>query len=207
MVKNSDNSKNQYKNQKLLNKQIIIHEPITHKFKRSMQVDMILTSVAFMGGLGLILASMLVIANRRLAVVEDPMLDSIEDLLPHANCGACGFPGCRPFAEGLLAKTNTPGQCTVNSEDLNQEIADLLGVDVGNVEKRVARLACAGGSHVAKNLARYAGMKSCRASVLVSGGVKSCAWVCLVMADCVVSCDFDAISMNKFGLPQVNATL
>ena len=102
-------------------------------------------AVVFMACFGLLLAGLLVIANRRLAVYEDPRIDQVEDLLPHANCGACGTAGCRVFAEMLVAGEVQPGACTVNSADMNQVIANYLGVELGSQEKQVARLACAGG--------------------------------------------------------------
>jgi len=167
-------------------------------------ITSIALSVGFMAVLGSVLASILVLANKRLFVYEDPRIDDVEDLLPRANCGACGSPGCRPFAEGLIEGTYEPAQCTVNSKETNALIADYLGVDMGAQVKRVARLACAGGSHVAFIRASYAGMSSCRAAALVSGGGKGCSWGCLGMGDCADVCDFAAISMNKYGLPVVN---
>lgn len=157
-----------------------------------------------MAGLGLLLASVLAVASRRLYVYEDPRIDEVEDLLPHANCGACGTPGCRPFAEGLVNGSQQPAQCTVNSREMNRIIADFLGVDPGSQEKRVARLACAGGIHVAYIRASYDGLNTCRAATLVSGGGKGCAWGCLGMGDCADVCDFDAIQMNRHGLPVVD---
>lgn len=162
---------------------------------------------AFMAALGIALATVLAFANRRLYVYEDPRIDEVEALLPSANCGACGEAGCRPFAEALLAGRTEPAKCTVNSADMNQAVADFLGVDVGSAEKRVARLACAGGSHVAFTRARYRGLKSCRAAAVVSGGGKGCSWGCLGLADCEAVCDFNAIQMNKHGLPVVDAAM
>jgi electron transport complex protein RnfB len=75
---------------------------------------------------------------------------------------------------------------------------------MGEVEKQVARLACAGGSHVARQRANYKGLGTCRAAATVSGGGKACAWGCLGLGDCEVVCDFDAITMNQFGLPVVD---
>jgi len=167
------------------------------------EVTSIVISVGFMAGLGLLLAAILVIANKRLFVYEDPRIDDVEEMLPSANCGACGSPGCRPFAEGLIAGAYEPAQCTVNSNELNKAIADYLGVDMGNAVKRVARLACAGGKHVAFIRASYDGMDSCRGAALVAGGGKGCAWGCLGMGDCADVCDFDAITMNQYGLPVV----
>jgi electron transport complex protein RnfB len=164
----------------------------------------IFVAVAFMSVLGLMLASILVLANKRLFVFEDPRIDQVEELLPHANCGACGTAGCRPFAELLVKREIEPGKCTVNSKDMNQVIANFLGVAMGNQEKQVARLACAGGSHVAYIRASYGGINSCRAAAMVSGGGKGCTWGCLGLGDCEQVCDFKAIHMNRYGLPIVS---
>ena len=160
---------------------------------------------AFMALLSVVLAGVIAFANRRLYVYEDPRIDEVEELLPKSNCGACGTAGCRNFAEKVVAGEIMPAQCTVNAPAQNTVIADLLGVDAGSVEKRVARLACAGGKHVAFMRARYAVHDSCRAAHVVSGGGKACAWGCLGLADCAEVCAFDAIHMDAHGLPVVDA--
>ena len=157
-----------------------------------------------MTALGVALATLLTVANRKLHVEEDPRIDHVEEMLPHANCGACGSPGCRPFAESLIKGEVDPGMCTVNSGEMTQAIAKFLGVEVVQREKRVARLACAGGTHVAYFRAKYQGLKSCRAANLVSGGGKGCTWGCLGLGDCEQVCEFDSISMDRHGLPVVN---
>src|SRR5450755_3499627 len=160
---------------------------------------------AFMASLGGMLALFLAVASKRLYVYEDPRIDQIEGLLPHSNCGACGTAGCRNFAEQAVAGKIEPACCTVNTLDQNKNIATLLGVAMGNVEKRVARLACAGGNHVARMHAHYVGLSSCRAAAVDGGGGKSCAWGCLGLGDCADVCDFDAIRMDKYCLPVVDS--
>lgn len=166
-------------------------------------------SIAFAGGfmaaLGSVLAGLLAFANRKLFVFEDPRIEAVEELLPKSNCGACGLPGCRGFAEKVVAGAIQPAQCTVSSVSQRQAIADLLGVATGEVEKRVARLACAGGRHVAYSSARYAGYRSCRAAAVVAGGGKECAWGCLGLGDCETACTFDALHLDAHGLPVVDA--
>jgi Na+-translocating ferredoxin:NAD+ oxidoreductase RNF subunit RnfB len=159
---------------------------------------------AFMALLGGALAWMLAVANKRLYVYEDPRIGEVEEMLPKSNCGACGTAGCRNFAEKVVAGEIIPAKCAVNSPEMNAYIASYLGVAMGEVEKQVARLACAGGSHVAKQRASYSGLLTCRAAATVAGGGKACAWGCLGLGDCEVSCEFDAISMNQFGLPVVD---
>ncbi len=164
----------------------------------------VLIALASLGSLTLILAVMLIIANRKLYVYEDPRIDQVEDMLPHANCGACGYPGCRPFAEALVSGDSLPGKCTVSTDEGRLKIAEFLGVALGAENKQVARLACQGGSNVARNRANYSGIESCRAASLVSGGGKGCFWGCLGHGDCEAVCDFDAISMSDQGLPVVD---
>lgn len=164
----------------------------------------IVTAVATLGGLTLALASLLVLASRRLHVPEDPRIDVVEAMLPHANCGACGYPGCRPFAEALVAGSAAPAGCTVSSDAGRRQIAAYLGIAVGQAEKRVARLACAGGDNVARWKARYLGPTTCRAASQVAGGGKACVWGCLGYGDCAVACTFDAIRLDAHRLPVVD---
>lgn len=164
----------------------------------------IVVAAGIMGGLGLLFGTLLAVAYRYLKVAEDPRLDRIEEMLPGTNCGACGEPGCRGFAESLLGGRNAPSRCSVSSADGIARIADFLGVDAGERVLRVARLHCAGGRAQARQIAEYEGFSSCRAASVVSGGGKGCASGCLGLADCEVACTFGAIAMNADGLPVVD---
>jgi Na+-translocating ferredoxin:NAD+ oxidoreductase RNF subunit RnfB len=170
-----------------------------------MDLSTLAVAGAFMAALGVGLAVMLAFADKRLYVFEDPRIGAVEELLPKSNCGACGQAGCRNFAEKVVEGAVVPAQCTVSSPRQKDAIADLLGVDAGAIEKKVARLACAGGRHVAFLRARYAGHTSCRAAAVVSGGGKECAWGCLGLADCASVCAFGAITMSAQGLPVVDS--
>lgn len=167
-------------------------------------MESFVTAAAIMSGLGLFFGTVLALAYRFLRVEEDPRLDVVEEMLPGSNCGACGEPGCRGLAEKLVAGALAPSKCTVSSPDAIQAIAELLGVDAGEEEKRVARLHCAGGLGRALQVASYEGHESCRAAHLVGGGGLECSWGCLGLADCLDACDFGAIHMNAFNLPVVD---
>ncbi len=164
----------------------------------------IISSPAIMTGLGLFFGVILAVAYRLLKVEEDPRITTTEDMLPGTNCGACGEPGCHGFAEKLAKNAVQPSVCTVASAEDIEEIAEYLGVDPGQQEKRVARLRCAGGKGQAHQIAEYWGFEGCRAAAVVSGGGKGCSWGCLGLDDCEVACTFDAISMNANGLPVVD---
>jgi len=169
-----------------------------------MDAGTILLSVAILGGVGLTFGTLIALANSKLWVWEDPRIDAVTDMLPGANCGACGFAGCRAFAEAVITGSTPPAQCTVMGPDDRDDVASFLGVDAGQATKRVARLLCAGGTDVAPRKAEYRGIESCAAAVAVGGGGKACAWGCLGLGDCAVACDFDAITMDAFGLPVVD---
>ncbi len=163
-----------------------------------------LVSVAILGGVGLTFGTLIALANSRLRVWEDPRIDAVTGMLPGSNCGACGFAGCRAFAEAVITGQTAPAVCTVMGPADREDVAAYLGVDAGQANKRVARLLCAGGTNVAPRKADYHGIWSCAAAVAVGGGGKACAWGCLGYADCAIVCDFDAITMNAFDLPVVD---
>lgn len=168
---------------------------------------MILGSVAILAGTGLAFAILIALAYWKLRVWEDPRIDQVAAMLPGANCGACGLPGCRAFAESAVQGKVKPAKCNVVSESGVAQIAEFLGVAAGQQEKRVARLRCAGSCDVAVQRAEYRGLATCAAASTVSGGGKACSWGCLGYGDCAVSCTFGAIVMTDTGLPVVDPVL
>ncbi len=162
-------------------------------------------AVFILTGLGLFFAALLALAYKKLKVYEDPRIDRVESMLPKANCGACGVPGCRAFAEKVVARTINPGKCTVSPPEAIEQIAGYIGMDAAIEEKRVARLLCGGGLRESPNRADYRGtLSTCRGEAVVAGGPKLCSWGCLGLGDCETVCDFDAIRMNDNKLPVVD---
>ena len=169
-----------------------------------MNLATVAIAVGIVGGAGLLFGLLIAVAHRKLWVYEDPRIDAVAGMLPGANCGACGFPGCRGFAEAAVNGAVQIAKCTVSTDDGRQEIAAYLGVDAGQEAKRVARLLCAGGTDVTKKRADYIGIQSCAAAASVAGGGKGCVWGCIGLGDCAVSCTFDAIHLNEHALPVVD---
>jgi electron transport complex protein RnfB len=170
-------------------------------------LSQIIGSIEILGGVGLVFAIIIALAYWKLRVYEDPRIDTVTSMLPGANCGACGYPGCRGFAEQVVAGKLKPAGCNVIDDGGAALIADYLGVDKGEATKRVARLLCAGGTNVATKQAEYRGLETCGAAAAVAGGGKGCTWGCLGFGDCRVSCGFGAITMNRHGLPVVDVAL
>lgn len=93
----------------------------------------ILASLAVLGGLSLIFGGILGYASVRFKVEGDPIVDQIDTLLPQTQCGQCGYPGCRPYAQAIadgdaINKCPPGGQGTVNN------IADLLDVEAPTLD-------------------------------------------------------------------------
>jgi Na+-translocating ferredoxin:NAD+ oxidoreductase RNF subunit RnfB len=168
-----------------------------------MDLGAIIQSILILSGVCVVFGALIALVHSRFRVFEDPRIDAAVELLPGTNCGACGTPGCRAFAEGLVAGEQQAASCTVMGKAEIEDVAQLLGVEAGEANKRVARLLCAGGSDVAIQDAEYRGFASCKAAASVAGGGKGCTWGCLGLADCEVACDFDAIHMSATQLPIV----
>ena len=90
-----------------------------------------IVGVFIMSALGLFFAVILAVSYVFLRVEEDPRLDAVEEMLPGTNCGACGSPGCRAFAESVVGGAAEVGNCTVSAAASLVQIADFLGVDIG----------------------------------------------------------------------------
>lgn len=169
-----------------------------------MIATLVLVGLAVMGGLGLLLVGILVFANTKLAVKPNPLEESIRAVLPGANCGGCGYPGCDAYA-AAIAKGDAPSDaCPVGGPSLAGKIGQILGVEVSGGEKQVAFLLCQGGSEIVAQSADYHGIPTCRAANLVVGGTKACKYGCLGFGDCAVVCPFDAIHMGENDLPVVD---
>lgn len=163
----------------------------------------ILFATIILGSLGLIFGVGLAIASKKLAVQVDPKLDQVQHLLPGANCGACGNPGCFGFAENLLAGKSTLESCRVCSEEVKTKIAGIMGLALEKQTKKIAILHCNGGKRV-KDKYLYDGVNDCINANLVLGGQKSCVFACLGFGTCVKACPFGAISMSEEALPVVD---
>jgi Na+-translocating ferredoxin:NAD+ oxidoreductase RNF subunit RnfB len=169
-----------------------------------METTAIMQPILILAGVCVVFGGLIAVVHSRFRVFEDPRIDAALEMLPGNNCGACGTPGCRAFAEALVEGEQKPANCTVMGPMEIEDVARLLGVDAGEANRRVARLLCAGGRDVVVHDAEYRGLASCKAAASVAGGGKGCTWGCLGLADCEVACDFDAIQMSPTQLPMVD---
>jgi electron transport complex protein RnfB len=168
-------------------------------------VEILLIPVALLGGMGLLFGLGLAIASKKLAVAIDPRIEKVLSVLPGANCGACGFPGCSGYARAVVEnKTETAG-CIPGGAKVAHDVADILGVTANAREPMMAVVHCNGGKKEAKERAHYHGIADCHAAVLTGNGSKMCSDGCLGLGTCVRACPFDALSINDNGIAVVNA--
>ena len=167
----------------------------------------IISSIITLGGMGILFGGGLALASKKLAVKVDPKVEKILEILPNANCGACGLPGCSAYAEKLVNGEAESNACIPGGNQVTAAIGEILGVEAELKEAMVARLQCRGGREVAKDKYIYQGIQDCKAAILLGGGNKACIYGCLGMGTCARACPFEAITMGPDGLPVVNATL
>ncbi|WP_353096654.1 RnfABCDGE type electron transport complex subunit B [Tissierella praeacuta] len=155
----------------------------------------ILNPVLVLGGLGLAFGILLSIASNVFAVKVDPKVEQVRSVLPGANCGACGFPGCDGLANAIADGKAPVNACNVGGKPVAEKIADIMGVNATNVEKKVATVLCQGNCDKAKEKYRYEGIKDCRAANILQGGSKACSYGCLGCGTCKDVCAFGAIEI------------
>lgn len=157
-------------------------------------------SLALLGaGFGIILA----FASKKFAVEEDPRITAINEILPGANCGACGFPGCGALAVAI-SQGKAPVDACLPGISSAWKIAEIMGLEAKHEERMVAQLACFGGKFDSKDKYKYQGLQDCRAAMQLFGGHKACPSACLGLGTCVKVCPFDAITMGSNGLPVID---
>jgi len=169
-----------------------------------MEITALFISLASMGGLGVFLALILVVADKKFAVEEDPRVAKAIESLPGANCGACGFAGCAAYANALVEGKVSISACKPGGSEVSEKLATLLGIDEAvEMSPKVARVFCSGGLKEASRDRIYQGVCTCGSAHLV-GGEKTCIYSCIGYGDCVSACPFDAIVMGDNGLPIVD---
>lgn len=166
----------------------------------------ILLTVITLSLLGIVLAVILYFVAEKFKVYEDPRIDEVEAMLPGANCGGCGYPGCRGLSDAIVKSDAMDGLfCPVGGNSTMQAIAKHLGREAAANEPMVAVLRCNGTKAVRKSLNTYNGAPTCAIASATYAGQTGCQYGCLGFGDCAVSCSFGAIAMDEAtGLPIID---
>ncbi|PKK92221.1 MAG: electron transporter RnfB [Candidatus Wallbacteria bacterium HGW-Wallbacteria-1] len=165
----------------------------------------ILTPVVALGAMGTIFGLCLAYASKKFHVEEDPRAMEVEAALPGANCGACGFPGCKGYAQAVAAGEAECNLCAPGGPDTVAAIASIMGVDASAGHKMVAVIRCAAGAEQCPEKFLYDGIEDCRAAILLHGGDKGCVYGCMGYGTCAAACPFDAIDTTSEGIYRVDS--
>ena len=159
-------------------------------------LESILYPVLTVSALALVFGIILGFSAKKFAVESDPNAKWIINVLPGANCGGCGYPGCAVFAERVASGEASYNGCPPGGESVAAEIAKHLGIDASPSNRKVAFVKCKGTNDNIKRSYIYDGPKSCvSASQLATGGNKSCEYSCIGLGSCQNACPFGAIAM------------
>ncbi|MCF0202619.1 MAG: Fe-S cluster domain-containing protein [Bacteroidaceae bacterium] len=172
-------------------------------------MSFILSAVIVLGGIGLVAAVILYVCSKKFAVYEDPRIAQVSALLPGANCGGCGFPGCSGMADALVKGADAGSLegllCPVGGAECMGKVADVLGMAVESGEPKVAVVRCNGNCENRPKIVYYYGLRTCAAMHTCGAGETFCGYGCLGCGDCVEACTFDAIHIDEeTGLPVVD---
>ncbi len=171
--------------------------------------SVLIFAVVSLSAIGLVSAVVLYFVAQKFKVIEDPRIGTVEESLPAANCGGCGFAGCRNFAEALVKKAEEEKSieglnCPVGGSDVMKRVAAILGLEAPETDPLIAVVRCNGSFANAPAKVRYDGPSTCAFAHNLYAGTSGCAYGCLGLGDCVVSCKFDAMYMEpETGLPVV----
>ncbi|HBN84729.1 MAG TPA: ferredoxin [Clostridiales bacterium] len=158
----------------------------------------IIIPASIIGGMGLLFGLGLAVVSKKFAVASnDERIEEIIDVLPGANCAACGYSGCVAYATAVVnegAKTNL---CSVGKEAVTKKISEIMGVNAESTEKLTARVMCAGFEGITTHKYEYEGVSSCIAASQLHAGHSACRYGCLGFGDCAAVCPLNAIQITR----------
>ncbi len=159
-----------------------------------------LTSVLILFALGFVAAVVLAIASRVFYVEEDPRVEAVLDVLPGANCGGCGYPGCEGYAVAVVLEPGVGANlCVAGDAKTTANVGELTGKAVSEADPLISVRRCEKIEGQVEIRFEYQGMASCAsAAELGSGlGFDACKYSCLGLGDCLKVCPFDAIILEE----------
>jgi formate dehydrogenase beta subunit len=156
------------------------------------------------GGLGMLAAFGLGVAAKVFYVKVDPLVEALEEALPGANCGGCGYAGCSSAAVAVAAGQAEANLCVGGGPEIGVALAGIMGVEVKETEPQIAQVGCRYPVQRADIKYDYSGLRDCRAAVILAGGPKECPIGCIGLGSCAMACPFDALVIGLDGLPVVD---
>lgn len=153
-------------------------------------------------------AVILYFVSQKFNVEEDPRIAEVDEMLPQANCGACGKAGCHDFATACTKATPEEFAklfCPVGGQQVMDRVARFLGMEAAKKEETLAVLRCNGTCQNAPDKIQMEGVFTCHVANRISSGASGCPDGCLRFGDCIKVCKFGALSLDETtGLPVVD---
>ncbi len=163
-------------------------------------MNVILIAVVVLGLVGLISAVVLFVASKKFAVYEDPRIKQVGEVLPQANCGGCGYPGCSGFAAACVKASESGSlsdlNCAPGGQKVMEQVAAILGLQASAAAPKVAVVRCQGTCDARPHGVEFDGAHSCRIQNMTGMGETQCLYGCLGEGDCEHACLFGAITVN-----------
>ncbi|MBK5092951.1 MAG: RnfABCDGE type electron transport complex subunit B [Actinobacteria bacterium] len=153
-------------------------------------------AILALAGLAFLFGVLLAVASTRFQVETDPRVDEVMGAILGSNCGACGYPGCQPAAEAVVAGTAPVDVCVAGGRAVAEAVARVMGISLEMRERGVALVHCKGGLSESVPKALYQGISSCAAADKIAGGGKACSYGCLGLGTCKDTCPVNAIIID-----------
>ena len=169
-------------------------------------MNLIVSSIIVLGVIGLASAVILYFVAQKFKVEEDTRIDVVTELLPGANCGGCGYPGCRGFAEACVKADSLDNMlCPVGGLPVMCKVSEVLGHAVCQATPKIAVVRCNGTCANRPRTNKFDGAHNCKIAAQLYAGETNCSYGCYGFGDCVAACQFDAIKINpETGIPEVD---
>lgn len=150
-----------------------------------------LSLVAFLLGI------VIFVISKKFYVKTDPKVDLVYKLLPHVNCGACGYPSCMKLAEVLVNTRDSSKICPVGGDELSDRIGQVLGIKMAKSKPVICAVRCGGTNEKVKLTAEYKGIADCWAITQAYTGPKKCPYSCIGFGSCIPVCNYDALKIES----------
>ena len=147
------------------------------------------------GAIGLFFGAVLAFASIIFKVDKDERIDKVNEQLPGANCGGCGYAGCGALAQAVVENGENPGKCNLMTQEKAQIIAKVMGIEAAEVIRKTAVVMCGGTCEKCGNKCETYGIDDCYTASQLGTGPKNCEYGCMGLGSCVKVCSENAISI------------
>ena len=155
-------------------------------------------AVVVLGVMGGVFGLVLGFAAKIFHVDIDPRQAQVREALAGANCGGCGYPGCDGYAAAVASGKAPTNKCVAGGAATAAKVAEIMGVNGGEMERKIAFVPCSGADGVASKRFNYNGPHNWQSAMVFGDrSNKDCLFACIGYGDCVEACKFDAMHVEN----------